>query len=262
MERVSTINTLLIYDRLLYRVQNMNVKAFAIDIDGTLTENGGGIIHLGSLSMLRTIEKLGYRVIFVTGRSSVEAYVLSVFAGTTRIAVGENGGVVTTSPNDHKLLADKSYSEKAYEFLRTRINKVNIKPVFPRLTEVVLERTFDIPAAAQILKESKLPVIITDSMYAYHLNHESINKSVGFRAALDMLDVEPEEAIAIGDSTTDVPLFDICGYSIAMGNSSKEVKAKAKHCASGAHGNGLVEALDHVARNFLGVRDDIQAVDK
>jgi hydroxymethylpyrimidine pyrophosphatase-like HAD family hydrolase len=68
----------------------MNVKAFAIDIDGTLTENGGGIIHLGSLSMLRTIEKLGYRVIFVTGRSSIEAYVLSVFAGTTKIAVGEN----------------------------------------------------------------------------------------------------------------------------------------------------------------------------
>ena len=240
----------------------MNVKAFAIDIDGTLTENGGGTLHLGSLSMLRSIEKLDYRVIFVTGRSSVEAYVLSVFAGTTRIAVGENGGVVTTSPNEHKLLADKSHSEKAYEYLKTRIKNVNIKPVFPRLTEVVLERTFDIPAAARILKESKLPVIITDSMYAYHLNYETINKSVGFRAALDMLNIKPEEAIAIGDSTTDVPLFDICGYSIAMGNSSDEVKAKAKHCTSGANGNGLVEALDYVARNFLGVRNDIQAVDK
>jgi len=240
----------------------MNVKAFAIDIDGTLTENGAGMIHLGSLSMLRTIERLGYRVIFVTGRSSIEAYVLSVFAGTTRIAVGENGGVVTTSPHDHKLLADKSYSEKAYEYLKTRIKNVNIKSVFPRLTEVVLERTFDIPAASEVLKESKLPVIITDSMYAYHLNHESINKSVGFRAAIDMLNVKPEEAIAIGDSTTDVPLFDVCGYSIAMGNSSGEVKARAKHCASGANGNGLVEALDYVARNFLGVRNDIQAVDK
>jgi phosphoglycolate phosphatase (TIGR01487 family) len=240
----------------------MNVKAFAIDIDGTLTENGGGIIHLGSLSMLRTIEKLGYRVIFVTGRSSIEAYVLSVFAGTTKIAVGENGGVVTTSPHDHKLLADKSYSEKAYEYLKTRIDNVKIKPVFPRLTEVVLERTFDISAAAQILKESKLPVIITDSMYAYHLNYESINKSVGFMAALDILKIKPEEAIAIGDSTTDVPLFESCGYSIALGNSSYEVKAKAKHCTNGAHGNGLMEALDYVARNFLGVRNDIQAIDK
>jgi phosphoglycolate phosphatase (TIGR01487 family) len=240
----------------------MKIKAFAIDIDGTLTENGGGMIHLGALSMLRTIEKLGHRVIFVTGRSSIEAYVLSVFAGTTKVAVGENGGVVTTSPHDHKLLADKSYSEKAYEFLKTRIKDVKIKHVFPRLTEVVLERTFDMAKAAQILKESKLPVIITDSMYAYHLNHESINKSVGFKVALDMLNIKPEESITIGDSATDVPLFDICGYSIALGNSSDEVKASAKHYVNGTNGNGLVEALDYAAYNFLGVKNDIQTFDK
>jgi len=242
--------------------KDMHVKAFAIDIDGTLTENGGGTLHLGSLSMLRTIERLGYHVIFVTGRSSIEAYVLSVFAGTTKIAVGENGGVVTTSPHDHRLLADKSYSEKAYEFLKSRINSVKIKPVFPRLTEVVLERTFDITTASQILKESKLPVIITDSMYAYHLNHESINKSVGFKVALDILNIKPEESVAVGDSITDVSLFDTCGYSIALGNSSDEVKASAKHCVNGANGNGLVEALDYVAYNFLGARNDIQTIDK
>jgi len=240
----------------------MKVKAFAIDIDGTLTENGGGMLHLGSLSMLRTIEKLGYYVIFVTGRSSIEAYVLSVFAGTTKIAVGENGGVVTTSPHDHRLLADKSHSEKAYELLRKRIKDVKIKPVFPRLTEIVLERTFDMASATQILKESGLPVIIVDSMYAYHLNHESINKSAGFKVALDMLNIKPEESIAVGDSATDVPLFDICGYSIALGNSSDEVKASAKHCVNGTNGNGLVEALDYVAYNFLGARNDIQAIDK
>lgn len=240
----------------------MKIKAFAIDIDGTLTENGGGMLHLGSLSMLRTIEKLGYRVIFVTGRSSIEAYVLSVFTGTTKIAVGENGGVVTTSPHDHRLLADKSYSEKAYELLKTRIKDVKIKPVFPRLTEVVLERTFDIETAVQILKESKLPVIITDSMYAYHLNHESINKSVGFKVALDMLNINIEESVAIGDSATDVPLFDICGYSIALGNSSDAVKASADHSANGTNGSGLVEALDYVAYNFLGARNDIQTINK
>jgi hydroxymethylpyrimidine pyrophosphatase-like HAD family hydrolase len=67
-------------------------KAFAIDIDGTLTENGGGIIHLPAVQNFRTLEKLGYRIIYVTGRSSIEAYILSVFTGTTKIAVGENGG--------------------------------------------------------------------------------------------------------------------------------------------------------------------------
>ncbi len=240
----------------------MKIRAFAIDIDGTLTENGGGTIHLGSLSMLRAMERLGYRVVFVTGRSSVEAYVLSVFGGTTKIAAGENGGVVTSAPNEHRLLADKSYSEKAYEMLRGRIANVRPKPVFPRFTEVVLERTFDIEQAAAILKESRLPVIITDSMYAYHLNHESINKSVGFRVALEMLGIRPEESIAIGDSATDLPLFDTCGYSIALGNASDDVKARAKASVRGTNGSGLAEALDYVGYNFLGVSDDIQAAGK
>lgn len=242
--------------------QSMKIKAFAIDIDGTLTENGGGMIHLGSVSMLRTIEKLGYKVIFVTGRSSIEAYVLSVFAGTTKVAVGENGGVVTTSPHDHKLLANKSYSENAYELLRKRIDNVKIKPVFPRMTEVVLERTFDTAVATQILKESKLPVVITDSKYAYHLNHESINKSVGFKAAMDIFGIKPEEAVAIGDSETDKPLFDICGYSIALGNAQDDVKAIAKHYVKNKNGHGLVEALEYVAYNFLGAKNDIQTADR
>lgn len=240
----------------------MKIKALAVDIDGTLTENGNGMVHLGSLSMLRTVERLGLNVIYVTGRSSIEAYVLSVFGGTTRIAVGENGGVVTTSPYEHKLLADKSHSEKAYEFLKSRIDNVKIKPVFPRMTEVVLERTFDITTAAQILKESNLPVIIVDSKFAYHLNYENINKSAGFKLALDMLDIKPEESIAIGDSETDVPLFDVCGYSIALGNASNDVKASAKHGVNGKDGHGLVEALDYVAYNFLGVKNGIQVSDK
>lgn len=236
----------------------MKARAFAIDIDGTLTENGGGMIHLGSLQMLRALEALGYRVIFVTGRSSIEAYILAVFAGTTRIAVGENGGVVTTAPQEHKLLADKSYCEKAYEFIRSKMQDVQIKPVFPRFTEVVLERTIDIQKAARILKESGLPVTITDSMYAYHLNHESINKAVGFRVALEMLGVRPDEAVAIGDSETDVPLFGACGYSIALGNASDAVKASAKSTVRDANGSGLAEALDYLAYNLLGVGNDIQ----
>ncbi|MEM3092938.1 MAG: HAD hydrolase family protein, partial [Candidatus Nitrosocaldus sp.] len=94
----------------------MKVKAFAIDIDGTLTENGSKV-HLQSLSMLRALERSGYRVLFVTGRSSIEAYILAMFLGTTRVAIGENGGVITTSPTEHLLLVDKGYSEKAYEIL-------------------------------------------------------------------------------------------------------------------------------------------------
>ena len=55
----------------------------------------------------------------------MEAYILAVFGGTTKIAVGENGGVVTLSPQEHILLADKEKCMKGYENLkeRNRIHK-------------------------------------------------------------------------------------------------------------------------------------------
>jgi hydroxymethylpyrimidine pyrophosphatase-like HAD family hydrolase len=43
-----------------------------------------------------------------------------------------------------------------------------------------------------------------------------------------------------------------------LGNASDEVKARAKHSVKHNDGNGLVEALDHVTYNFLGVKDGIQ----
>ena len=76
----------------------MKKKTFAVDIDGTITENGRGRIHLDALSALRHLKNIGHNVIFVSGRSSVEGYLLSIFGGTTNIAVGENGGCITFAP--------------------------------------------------------------------------------------------------------------------------------------------------------------------
>ena len=230
------------------------IKVFAVDIDGTLTENGGGVIHLGALSKLRYLEKLGYNVIYVTGRSSIEAYVLAVFGGTTRIAVGENGGAITVAPQEHKLLASKEECMKGYEILKKSIDGVQTKPVFPRMTEVVLLRTFDINEGQKILYENNLPLYLSDSKYAFHINEKSVNKGYGLSEALKMLKVDPDEAVAIGDSATDIPMYAVCGYSIALGHAEENVKAKAKYTISGREGTGLIEAIDFVAFNYLGVR--------
>lgn len=232
----------------------MTIKVFAVDIDGTLTENGGGIIHLAALAKLRYLEKLGYNVVYVTGRSSVEAFVLAVFGGTTRIAVGENGGAITIAPQEHKLLASKEKCLQGYELLKKSLDGVQTKPVFPRMTEVVMLRTFDIKEGQKILDEHDLALYLSDSKYAFHINEKGIDKARGLQEALKMLKAEPEQTIAIGDSETDIPMFAACGYSIALGHSEESVKAKATHVVNGREGAGLVEAIDLVAFNYLGVK--------
>ena len=228
------------------------IKAFAIDIDGTLTENGGGIIHLPAVQNLRTLEKLGYRIIYVTGRSSVEAYILSVFTGTTKIAVGENGGVVTISPTEHIILGNKEECINGYRILNRKVKNVKLKNVFDRMTEVVLERTFNIELGKQILQETKVGVILTDSKYSFHINNIGINKAIGLAKALDILKIKPSETVTIGDSETDIPLFQFCAFGIALNHADEIVKSKANYVVSQNSGKGLVEALDYIALNFFG----------
>lgn len=228
------------------------IKAFAIDIDGTLTENGGGIIHLPAVQNLRTLEKLGYRIIYVTGRSSVEAYILSVFTGTTKIAVGENGGVVTISPTEHIILGNKEECIKGYRILTRKLENVKLKNVFDRMTEVVLERTFNIELGKQILQDDNIGVELHDSKYSFHINNRGINKATGLAKALDILKIKPSETVTIGDSETDIPLFQFCAFGIALNHADEIVKSKANYVVSQNSGKGLVEALDYIALNFFG----------
>jgi phosphoglycolate phosphatase len=225
-------------------------KTFAVDIDGTITENGVGRINLDALSALRHLKKLGHNVIFVSGRSSVEGYLLSVFGGTTRIAVGENGGCITTGPNEHILLGRKNECIRALEFLKSKTENVKEKNVFPRLTEVVLERTFDLEDAKKLLHENNLPVMLSDSKYAFHINSKGIDKALGFQQVMKMLSVTHDGVIAIGDSDTDIPLFKIAKTSIALGNSSEFVQSQATFSVSSKSGDGLIEALDKLTSNL------------
>jgi phosphoglycolate phosphatase len=222
-------------------------RTFAVDIDGTITENGGGRIHLDALDALRRLTNMGHDVIFVTGRSSVEGYLLSVFGGTTKIAVGENGGCITTDSDEHVLLGNIDECKKAFKIIKDNIDNVKEKHVFPRMTEVVLERTFDLELARKLLAEKNISVELSDSQYAYHINSPGIDKGTGFRTIMEKLSISAEDVIAIGDSATDIPLFRVAKTSIALGNASDQVKSEATMVVSAHAGDGVLEALDKLA---------------
>ena len=227
-------------------------KTFAVDIDGTITLNGMGTIHLGALSKLRSLKDDGHNVILVTGRSSAEGYLLSIFGGLTHLAVGENGGCITFGDKiQHKLLGNKGECVHALATIQSKLDvEIKEKPVFPRMTEVVLERTFDIEQAQKIIDGDNLNVSLTDSGYAYHINSKGINKGSGFLEALKILEADVNDAIAIGDSETDVPLFKVVKNNIAVYNSTENLKQLAKIITTKKSGEGVLEGLDMMASNL------------
>ena len=224
-------------------------KTFAVDIDGTITLNGWGKIHLDTLSKLRSLRDDGHNVVLVTGRSSVEGYLLSIFGGLTHLSVGENGGAITFGDTiQHKLIGKKGECIHALATIQSKLNaEVKEKPVFPRMTEVVLERTFDIEKAKKIVDDENLNVQLADSGYAFHINSKGVNKGTGFLEALKILDADLDDCIAIGDSETDIPLFEIIKNSIAVSNSTDKLKELAKTVTEKESGEGVLEGLDIIS---------------
>ncbi len=205
-----------------------------------------GAIHLGALSRLRSLKEEGHNVILVSGRSSVEGYLLSIFGGLTHLAVGENGGCITFGDKiQHRMLGNKGECIHALATIQSKLDiEIKEKPVFPRMTEVVLERTFDIDNVQKFIDENNLNVVLTDSGYAYHINSKGVDKGSGFMEAIKMLEIDVNDTIAIGDSDTDVPLFKVVKNNIAVANSTENLKKLAKIVTTKKSGEGVLEGLD------------------
>lgn len=227
----------------------MKVRAFVTDVDGTITERYP-IIDLETASLLRNLESSGYPVILASGRAAWELYSLSMFLGLCRVVVGENGSVILNKePLALTTLADNWYPVLALKYLKEHQEGIRIKKTLPRFTEVVLERYPEIGKVRQLLKNSGLPVKVLDSGYAYHVVCSHVEKSLGVKEALKIIGLEPSEAVAIGDSETDVSLFELCGYSVAVANSDDAAKDAADHITKEQGGQGFIEAVNFVLSN-------------
>jgi phosphoglycolate phosphatase (TIGR01487 family) len=230
--------------------RKMKVRAFVFDIDGTICDYDG-LLNLEAVHTIRWLRNLGYSVFLASGRGPWDTFYLGVFLGCTSIAVCENGGVLMTSPSEIKVYSDKAKSLEAYDLLCRHFPDVKIKPVSARLTEVVLLRTFDVKEGQKILDENGIPITINDSKFALHLSKKGLNKGKTLLEALRILEIDPKNVVAIGDSDTDVPMFEMCGYSAAVGNAPENVKSKAKFAAKAEIGDGAVEAVSYIMHNVI-----------
>jgi Cof subfamily protein (haloacid dehalogenase superfamily) len=80
--------------------------------------------------------------------------------------------------------------------------------------------------------------------YYLDVTHLSANKGGVAEFLARHLKIPLEEMAALGDMPNDVPMFEKCGMSIAMGQSSPEVKAQANFVTAGYEDEGFAKALE------------------
>jgi len=228
----------------------MKISGFVFDIDGTICDFDG-ILNLEAAHSIRWLRQLGYPVILSSGRGPWDTFYLGVFLGCNPVAVCENGGILMTSPSDLQIFGDKALSLQAYDLLCKNIEDVKVKPVSARLTEVVLLRTFEASKGQEILNRANIPVTINDSKFALHLTKTGLNKGDTLVLALKHLGLDPATVAAVGDSDTDIPMFERSGFSAAVGNAPENVKSKATYACKEEIGDGAVEAIQYIVKNMI-----------
>ncbi len=232
------------------------IKVLAVDIDGTLTDKDGRI-NLDATLILRKMQDNGVQVILATGRSVFETYTLSRFLGFAKLGISENGGVIFfNEPTKVKIFGDLIESLRAYEFLAQNLQNININQRMPRLTEILLERNFDINIANKMLKENGFNAKILDSGVAYHLASINANKGVALKYIAEKMNIKKEEIASIGDSEVDEHMFAESGFSFLVNKNyiikNENVKEQTKLIITNKQGAmGVLEALEWLINNDL-----------
>jgi Cof subfamily protein (haloacid dehalogenase superfamily) len=76
------------------------------------------------------------------------------------------------------------------------------------------------------------------------LTHPEAEKARGLQMVCDELGIAPDEAVAMGDSESDLAMLSMAGLGIAMGNSPDEVRKAALHIAPSNDEDGVAWALE------------------
>ena len=68
-------------------------------------------------------------------------------------------------------------------------------------------------------------------------------KSKGINAILAKLNISPDEAMAFGDDTNDIPMFKLVKHSVCLGNGNPEAKKHASFVTDTIENDGMYKAL-------------------
>jgi Cof subfamily protein (haloacid dehalogenase superfamily) len=95
-------------------------------------------------------------------------------------------------------------------------------------------------------RDCEAPAVFAARSQPYYVDvtHPEANKGTVVIALGKMLKVAPSEVATLGDMPNDISMFEKSGLSIAMGQSSDEVKRAATHVTTSSEDEGFANAID------------------
>ncbi|ESP87636.1 HAD-IIB family hydrolase [Candidatus Halobonum tyrrellensis] len=223
-----------------------SLPPLALDIDGTLTTPVGTV----DPRVFAVLPAWPSPVAVATGKSFPYPVALCQFVGIPERVIAENGGVVCADgyvrfEGDPDLVAEAvaAFEARGGDLGWDAADTVNRW----RETEVAARLTADEALLREVADEFDLEFL--DTGYAYHVKARGASKGSALREVADVVDRDPDEFVAVGDSENDASTFGVAGESYAVANADETAKAAADTVTQAGFMDGTIAALaDVIAR--------------
>ncbi|CAM3144109.1 Cof-type HAD-IIB family hydrolase [Streptobacillus ratti] len=258
-----------------------NIKLISFDLDGTILKDSK--LSKGVIEAFHKLENKGIMLVVNTGRSIdslYEMFDLLKLSGKNNYAILTTGAVVQNI-DTRKIIKHFSLTLDDYKYIRKNVDdKYNLSvytpdklyyvdEIFPEIVEdneillmemekfvedenIEISRVNIMGSKEELDEfESKHDKTFLDKYYfvrtipiSIEILNKNASKGNGLKAFMEELNIDPSEAIAIGDGNNDISMFEVVEHSVAMGNASDLVKSHAKYVTDSIDNDGFVKMLE------------------
>lgn len=237
----------------------MDKWAFFLDIDRTTAV--GGVIPDENIAAINAVIKKGHYVFLCTGRPFSTSKQLLDVANWSGIICSMGAEIIidgrfvrkeTVSDSFAKAVAEEFFKTDFWavmgngeELLSLNDKITDIKEFSKRLNGITkIDMSPDISDKIKKLIAKEMDII-------YHPRYSEasirgISKAEGIAFVLDMLNLDREFSVAVGDSLNDIDMIKYAGIGVAMGNAIDEVKAVADRVTEPCEACGVAKIIREI----------------
>lgn len=201
------------------------MKVIVFDLDNTLCEVGKPILH-ENIVLLKKLEDQGNQIVLCSGKPTYYLCGLARQLGLNNIIlVGENGAAiqfgVDLPPQKSYIVCDQLKAMKELEQLKAKLEKEFEGKIWYQPNEVVLtafpKKSEYFDEIRPFLKENLIDnCAVYEHIDSFDIVPSGVNKYNGLMFLANLLKVNREDFIAVGDGQNDYPMFEFSKLSLGI----------------------------------------------
>lgn len=260
-----------------------SISCIVLDLDGTLL-NSNKEVSQRNYHAIMECYKSGYEIIFATARPP---RTVKCFLPEDLLSLGYfvyyNGAFIindSKSLNDYVSIDAKVLSKiieyctyqsptctigveyKDECFCYQEIDYSNVTKVKGDSKIIDMEELKKLDATKILLTEfeevqslinkfgDQVNILTTDGGHLIQIMPKGASKALAITKICEMEGIGLENILVLGDDFNDLGLFQICGYSVAMGNAIQELKDIANEVTESNDNDGVAIILERIVRLF------------